>query len=122
MCPQTTTNPTPTNHDPVAAGSPPLLLPSSPLEAKYHTSFKDCLGLTGGRRGEAGGVEDNVMACQGRATVDPIIVFPVENGGIPGAPSVLDGFGLISLPLDLQASPRSTECKMSRYFTEMACV
>ena len=35
------------------------------------------LGLTGGGRGEAGGVEDNVMACQGRATVDPIIVFPV---------------------------------------------
>ncbi len=57
-------------------------------------------GLTGGRRGEAGGVEDNVMACQGRAIVDPIIVFPVENEGIPGAPSVLDGFGLISLPLD----------------------
>jgi hypothetical protein len=35
------------------------------------------LGLTGGGRGEARGVEDNVMACQGRATVDPIIVFPV---------------------------------------------
>jgi hypothetical protein len=35
------------------------------------------LGLTGGGRGEAGGVNDNVMACQGRATVDPIIIFAV---------------------------------------------
>ena len=35
------------------------------------------LGLTGGGSGEAGGVEDNVMACQGRTTIDPIIVFPV---------------------------------------------
>jgi hypothetical protein len=35
------------------------------------------LGLTGGGCGEAGLVEDNVMACQGRATVDPIIIFPV---------------------------------------------
>ena len=35
------------------------------------------LGLTGGGRGKAGGIKDNAMACQGRATVDPIIVFPV---------------------------------------------
>ena len=35
------------------------------------------LGLTVVGRGEAGGVKDNIMACQGRATVNPIIVFAV---------------------------------------------
>jgi hypothetical protein len=35
------------------------------------------LGLTGGECKKAGGIKNNVMACQGRATVDPIIVFPV---------------------------------------------
>ncbi len=35
------------------------------------------LGLTGGGCGEAREVKDNVMACQGRATVDSIIVFAV---------------------------------------------
>ena len=41
MCLQTTTNPKPMNHDPAAAGSPPPMLPSSPLEANFHAMFKD---------------------------------------------------------------------------------
>ena len=46
--------------------------------------------MTGGRRGETGGIEGNVMARRGRASVNPIIVFSVKDEGVPGPPSLLD--------------------------------
>ncbi len=60
------------------------------------------LGQVGDGCGKPRRVEDDGVPGWGRATVRPVILLSENNERIPGSPTVMDGGGVVLLPLDLQ--------------------